>query len=119
MVSNGINIQDFPKSPFEPGHPVSPVNFKGRKKDMDKISRQLPKVKNKGVPAHFFITGKREMNKTSFVKYFSNEICDKYDLTPVYVNNDGIKSLDEFIVRLIEALLKQFHKKNLENNYLN
>ena len=113
MMNKYDNAQDFPESPFEPGHPVSPDNFKGRKKDIIKISRQLPKVKNKGIPAHFFITGKRGMGKTSFVKYFANEICDKYDLTPIYVNNDGIRSLDEFIVRLIEALLKQFHEKNI------
>lgn len=107
------NIQDFPESPFEPGHPVSPDKFKGRKKDINKISRYLPKVKNQGVPFHFFITGKRGMGKTSFVKYLANEICDKYDLTPVYINNDGISSLDEFIVRLIEALLKEFHEKSI------
>ena len=119
MMDKYDNMQDFPESPFEPGHSIYPDNFKGRKKDIIKISRQLPKVKNKGIPAHFFITGKRGIGKTSFVKYFANEICDKYDLTPIYVNNDGIRSLDEFIVRLIEALLKQCHEKILVNNYLN
>ena len=73
------NIQDFPESPFEPGHPVSPDKFKGRKKDINKISRYLPKVKNQGVPFHFFITGKRGMGKTSFVKYLANEIRSKLD----------------------------------------
>lgn len=107
------NIQDFPESPFEPGHPVSPSNFKGRKKDINKISRRLPKVKNQGVPVHFFITGKRGMGKTSFVKYLSNEICNKYDLTPIYINNDGIDSLNEFILRLIESLVKEFHEKSV------
>ena len=51
------NIQDFPESPFEPWRPVSPDKFKGRKKDISKITRYLPKVKNQGTPEHFFITG--------------------------------------------------------------
>lgn len=38
------NIQDFPESPFEPWRPVSPDKFKGRKKDISKITRYLPKV---------------------------------------------------------------------------
>lgn len=109
------NIQDFPESPFEPGHPVSPNKFKGRKKDMIKIIRQLPKVKNQGVPAHFFITGKRGMGKTSFVKFLSTECCDKNNLTPIYINNDGINTLDEFIIQLIEALIKEFNEKSKGN----
>ena len=32
--------QDFPESPFEPGRPVSPDNFKGRKEDINKIIRK-------------------------------------------------------------------------------
>ena len=44
----------FPESPFEPGHHVSPDNFKGREDDIVKIIRYMPKIINKGIPEHFF-----------------------------------------------------------------
>lgn len=105
--------QDFPESPFEPGHPASPDNFKGRTEDITKIKRYLPKVKNQGIPQHFFITGKRGMGKTSFVKYISEKVCNVYGFIPIYLNNDGIESLDEFLIRLIEVLINEFNNENI------
>ena len=43
----------FPESPFEQGHHVSPDNFKGRKDDIVKIIRYMPKIINQGIPEHF------------------------------------------------------------------
>ena len=57
---------DFPDTPFEPGRPVSPSNFKGRRNDCIKIIRYLPCVIRNGLPEHFFITGKRDMEKNIF-----------------------------------------------------
>ena len=100
-------MQDFSDNSFKSDKFES---FKG----INKITRQLPKVKNKGVPAHFFITGK--IDKTSFVEYLS-KICDKYGLTLVYVDNKGIKSLDGFLTSLIEVLLKT-DKKHIDLNII-
>lgn len=113
MEGKNIMSQDFPESPFEPGHPASPDNFKGRTEDITKIKRYLPKVKNQGIPKHFFITGKRGMGKTSFVKYISEKVCNAYSFIPIYLNNDGIESLDEFLIRLIEVLINEFNNENI------
>ena len=48
------NIQDFPESPFEPGHPVSPDKFKGRKKTLIKSADIYQKLKTK--ECHFIFS---------------------------------------------------------------
>ena len=40
-------------------------------RDVKKILRHIPKIINQKGPEHFFITGKRGMGKTSFVKDLS------------------------------------------------
>lgn len=105
--------QDFPESPFEPGRPVSPDNFKGRKEDINKIIKYLPKVKNQGAPEHFFITGKRGMGKTSFINYVSRKAEDDFQMIPIHINNGGGKTIDELIQKLLDGLLKEFKKDYL------
>ena len=39
-----FTLNDFPDTPFEPGRPVSPSNFKGRRNDCIKIIRYIPGV---------------------------------------------------------------------------
>lgn len=111
--------KEFPDSPFEPGHPVSPDKFKGRKKDIIKIIRYLPKVVNKGIPQHFFITGKRGMGKTSFVKYIGNFAEDNYQMIHIYVNNEGSNTLDELIQNLVEKMFKEFNKETWGKKIIN
>ena len=111
--------KEFPDSPFEPGHPVSPDKFKGRKKDIIKMIRYLPKVVNKGIPQHFFITGKRGMGKTSFVKYIGNFAEDNYQMVHIYVNNEGSNTLDELIQNLVEKMFKEFNKETWGKKIIN
>lgn len=115
--------QDFPESPFEPGRPVSPDNFKGRKEDINKIIKYLPKVKNQGTPEHFFITGKRGMGKTSFINYVSRKAEDDFQMIPIHINNGGGKTIDELIQKLLDGLLKEFKKdylgKSVIDKFLN
>lgn len=111
--------KEFPDSPFEPGHPVSPDKFKGRKKDIIKMIRYLPKVVNKGIPQHFFITGKRGMGKTSFVKYIGNFAEDNYQMVHIYVNNEGSNTLDKLIQNLVEKMFKEFNKETWGKKIIN
>ena len=111
--------KEFPDSPFEPGHPVSPDKFKGRKKDIIKMIRYLPKVINKGIPEHFFITGKRGMGKTSFVKYIGNFAEDNYQMVHIYVNNEGGNTLDDLIQNLVEKMFKEFNKETWGKKIIN
>ena len=105
-----FTIEDFPDSPFEPGKPVSPDNFKGRIKDCKKIIRSIPKVIRTGTPEHFFITGKRGMGKTSFAKYVSCVAEDNFNMIPIHLNNGGGTTVDELIQKLLEALLMNLIK---------
>ena len=49
-----FTLNDFPDTPFEPGRPVSPSNFKGRRNECIKIMRYLLGVIKNGTPEHFF-----------------------------------------------------------------
>lgn len=100
----------FPESPFEPGHHVSPDNFKGREKDIVKIIRYMPKIINKGVPEHFFVIGKRGMGKTSFVKFVGNKVEEDFHMLPIYVNNEGRDNIEDLIQLILEGMFKELDK---------
>lgn len=89
------NLEEILNNPFLPGHPVSSDSFIGRKEDVNKIIRYLPRVINKGLPEHFFITGNRGMGKTSFVKYVAQIAKNDYGMFPVYINNEGTNTIIE------------------------
>ncbi len=105
-----MDVHNFPESPFEPGHHVSPDNFKGREDDIAKIMRYLPKIINQGIPEHFFITGKRGMGKTSFVKYVGNKVEEEFHMLPVYLNNEGKDNIEDFIQLILESIFKELDK---------
>ena len=100
----------FPESPFEPGHHVSPDNFKGREEDIIKIIRYMPKIINKGIPEHFFVIGKSGMGKTSFVKYVGNKVENDFQMLPIYLNNEGIDSIEDLIQLILESIFKKLDK---------
>lgn len=100
----------FPESPFEPGHHVSPDNFKGRNEDIVKIIRYMPKIINKGVPEHFFVIGKRGMGKTSFVKFVGNKVEEDFQMLPIYLNNEGKDSIEDLIQLILETIFKELDK---------
>lgn len=105
-----LTINDFPDTPFEPGRPVSPSNFKGRRNDCIKIIRYIPGVIKSGIPEHFFITGKRGMGKTSFIQYVSRIAEDNFQMIPIHFNNSDGTTIEELILKLIEKLSIEFDK---------
>lgn len=113
-----LTLDDFPDTPFEPGRPVSPSNFKGRRKDCIKIIRYLPGVIKNGTPEHFFITGKRGMGKTSFIQYVSRIAEDNFQMIPIHFNNNDGSSVEELILKLIEKLSDEFDKGYWGKNFV-
>ena len=112
MVETMNDFEELPNNPFLPGHPISPDGFFGRKEDIAKIIRYFPRVVTRGIPEHFFITGKRGMGKTSFVKYVARVAEDEYNMFPVYINNEGTNTIDELITKLLDKLFNEFKKTN-------
>ena len=102
----------FPDSPFEPGRPVSPRKFKGRLNDVNKILRQIPRVIHEGKPEHFFITGKKGMGKTSFVKHVARRAKDDYNMVPIYMRNEGGTTTEELIRLLLDALFREINTES-------
>ncbi len=64
------------------------------------------------MPKHFFITGKKGMGKTSFVRYVARQAEDNYQMISVYLSNDKGNTLDELIRRLLEALFREIYKES-------
>lgn len=113
-----LTIDDFPDTPFEPGRPVSPSNFKGRRNDCIKIIRYIPSVIKNGTPEHFFITGKRGMGKTSFIQYVSHIAEDNFQMIPIHFNNSDGGSVEDLILKLIEKLSEEFDKGYWGKNFV-
>ena len=105
-----VDTDSFPERPFEPKHHVSPDNFKEREEDILKIVRYMPKIINKGIPEHFFVTGKRGMGKTSFVKFVGNKVEVEFHMLPIYVNNEGKDDIEDLIQLILESIFKELDK---------
>ena len=112
------SIEEFPNNPFLPGYPIYPSNFVGRKNDVDKILRYLPRVIKQGLPEHFFITGKRGMGKTSFIQYVANIAEKEYDMITIYINNEGSNTIEDLISNLLDTLFKEFDKTSWGKNII-
>ena len=108
-----IDANYFPDSPFEPGHHVSPENFKGRSEDIIRIIRHIPKVINQGKMEHFFVIGKRAMGKTSFVKYLGSKVEEDFHMLPIYINNEGKDDVNGLIQNLLEVIFQELDKDSL------
>jgi hypothetical protein len=99
------------ETPFQPGHPVSPENFKGRMDIIENISRYMANVIS-GNAQHFFITGKRGMGKTSLAAYVKNLVQKKFKMVGVHVVNDSVHDIESLIEQIIERLLNEIESES-------
>jgi len=99
------------ETPFQPGHPVSPEDFKGRMDIIENITRYMPSVIS-GNPQHFFVTGKRGMGKTSLAKYVKNLAQKKFKMVGVHIVNDEIHDIESLIEKIIENLLNEIESES-------
>jgi Cdc6-like AAA superfamily ATPase len=102
---------DSKETPFQPGHPVSPENFKGRMNIIENISRYMPSVVS-GNAHHFFIIGKRGMGKTSLGTYMKNIVQKKFKMVGVHILNDGTHDIETLIVQIIENILNEIESES-------
>ena len=96
------------ESLFQPGQPVSPERFKGRKQILEEILKYFPGVIN-GNPQHFFITGKRGMGKTSLANFVRDFAEKNYSMITAHIMNDSFHNVNELttaVVSMLENLLK-------------
>ena len=106
------------ESPFCTNGPVDPEMFKGRHENIRDVLKYIPTVINQGKLYHFFITGKRGMGKTSFVKYLSKEVEDNYQMIPIYINNDGNNTVESLVSGIMEEIINEVKKENLGDKIL-
>lgn len=98
-----MNISEK-ESLFQPGQPVSPDRFEGRKDIIKDILKYFPAVKS-GNPQHFFITGKRGMGKTSLANYISDFARNNYFMVAAHIGSEGVHDIDELVIQIIERIL--------------
>lgn len=99
------------KTLFCPGNTVSYEGFVGRKNIIDDIIKYLPTIyddKNR----HFFIIGKRGMDKSSSSSLIAFIIEKKYNMLPIIVSNGGVTTLDELITKIIESLINKISNQS-------
>ena len=92
--------------------------FKGRHENVHDVLKYIPTVINHERLYHFFITGKRGMGKTSFVKYLSKEVEDTYQMIPIYINNDGNNTIESLVSGIIKKIINEVKKENLGDKVL-
>ncbi len=92
------------ESLFQPGQPVSPERFKGRKQILEEILKYFPGVIN-GNPQHFFITGKRGMGKTSLANFVRDFAEKNYSMITAHIMNDSFHNVNELTTQIIERIL--------------
>ncbi|MBR5503697.1 MAG: ATP-binding protein [Methanobrevibacter sp.] len=102
---------DVKNSPFQPGIPVSPNNFKGRKDIIEEIIRYFPAIAL-GRPQHFFILGERGFGKSSLAKFIINSAKKDYSMLGVHIMNDSVHTVDELIIQIIEVILNEIKSES-------
>lgn len=105
-------------SPFQPGNPVFPDNFKGRKKSIEKILRYVNKA-SKGDSQHFFITGTRGMGKTSLANFVEDVVRTNWGMIGVYVSNKGNDSIETLVNMIFEKIFNEIPKDSVINKIKN
>ncbi len=104
MQNSGYITKDY--SPFQPGQPVAVEFFVGRKKEVEEL---LAKVRSalRGRLEVAFLTGERGIGKSSlaaFVRYIAQR---EYKILGLHTFHGGVTSLEEFVRRVFDRLLKE------------
>lgn len=102
----------YKESPFQPGHPVDPEKFKGRKEIITKICRYMQQATQQKNPQHFFITGKRGMGKSSLATYIKKMAKRKFRMVGVHLYLDGVHDVESLIQQIIERLLNEIEDES-------
>lgn len=108
------NIDLDRESPFEPGKPVPPDRFIGRKKTINKILRYAIKA-TKGNTQHFFLTGNRRIGKTSVAEYVKKYLESNFKMLGVYISNKGNDSVETLTSLIIESIFNELPHDSLKD----
>lgn len=100
-----MNLADK-ESPFQPGKPVDPNKFKGRKENIKEVSRYL-KQAMAGDSQHFFITGKRGLGKSSFARYMGEIAKLKCNMISVHLYLAGMHNVNEVVKEIISKIVSE------------
>ena len=106
------------ESPFQPGDPVKPEYFEGRKQLIEEYLLFLNQS-TYGNPQHLFINGKRGMGKSSFADYLISCAKNRFDLIGIHVYNDGIHTLNDLINNIVERILIEINPESWSDKIFN
>ena len=106
------------ESLFQPGQPVNPDRFKGRVEIIQEILKYFPAVKS-GNPQHFYVMGRRGMGKTSLANFISDFISKNYSMVTAHVMNDGVHTIDELVIQIIERVLNSINSEKWSDKIFN
>ncbi|MDR2623807.1 MAG: ATP-binding protein [Methanobrevibacter sp.] len=94
------------ESPFQPGQPVDPDKFKGRKENIKEISRYLKQISN-GKHQNFFINGKRGIGKSSFARYMGEVAKINCNMISIHLYLNGVGSVKGLVREIITKIVSE------------
>jgi hypothetical protein len=100
-----MNLDDK-ESPFQPGKPVDPNYFKGRKENIKEVSKYL-KQSVSGDSQHFFITGKRGIGKSSFARYIGEIAKIHCNMISVHLYLTGMDDVRDLVKEIILKIVSE------------
>ena len=103
---------------FQSGQLVIPYKFKGKEDILKDIFKYFPSVNNGNVK-HFFIIGKRGMDKTSLANFISKFGEKNYSMITAHIMNNGVHSVNELITQIIERILKSIKSEKWHDKIFN
>ena len=112
-----MNIS-YKESYFEPEQPVSVDRFKGRENVIHEIIKYFPSIQS-GNPQHFFISGYKGMGKSSLAHMIANIAETDYSMVTAHILNDGVHTIDELIIQIIERILNAIKSEKWADNIFN
>jgi AAA ATPase-like protein len=98
-------------SPFTPGNPVPIELFVGRVEQFKEIVRHVKQTEY-GKQENVFLSGERGIGKSSLASYLRYYV-EKEDFLAVHVFLGGVTTLEEFVRRIFEQILKEANKQTM------
>lgn len=97
-----------PRSPFNPGQPVSPDLFVGRREQVGRMLRSARQVAV-GKQQNLFVTGEYGIGKSSLISFVRAGAEEELGIAGFHVLLGGVNTVDEMLIHVVSRIIQQAH----------
>lgn len=100
------------RSPFNPGQPVSPDLFVGRREQIGRMLRAVGQVAL-GKQQNIYVTGEYGIGKSSLIAYVRSAAEANHQIAGFHVFLGGVNTIEEMVIHVVSRVIQQAHASNM------